>query len=69
VRRSQLLVIAGLDPAIQPPSPPVAAGVLDARVKPGHDNAGVDRIRDELAAMGIALKGNKDGTTTWEVAR
>jgi cysteinyl-tRNA synthetase len=25
-----------------------------------------DRIRDELAAMGIALKDNKDGTTTWE---
>jgi cysteinyl-tRNA synthetase len=28
-----------------------------------------DRIRDELAAMGIVLKDNKDGTTTWEVAR
>jgi cysteinyl-tRNA synthetase len=28
-----------------------------------------DRIRDELAAMGIALKDNKDGTTTWEVRR
>jgi cysteinyl-tRNA synthetase len=28
-----------------------------------------DRIRDELAAMGIALKDNKDGTTTWEVKR
>ena len=28
-----------------------------------------DRIRDELAAMGIALKDNKDGTTSWEVAR
>jgi cysteinyl-tRNA synthetase len=28
-----------------------------------------DRIRDELAAMGVALKDNKDGTTTWEVAR
>jgi cysteinyl-tRNA synthetase len=28
-----------------------------------------DRIRDELAAMGIALKDNKEGTTTWEVAR
>jgi cysteinyl-tRNA synthetase len=25
-----------------------------------------DRIRDELAAMGIALKDNKDGTTSWE---
>jgi cysteinyl-tRNA synthetase len=28
-----------------------------------------DRIRDELAAMGIRLKDNKDGTTTWEVVR
>ncbi|TLG73998.1 cysteine--tRNA ligase [Methylocystis sp. B8] len=28
-----------------------------------------DRIRDELAAMGIAVKDNKDGTTTWEVKR
>jgi cysteinyl-tRNA synthetase len=28
-----------------------------------------DRIRDELAAMGIALKDNKDGTTTWDVKR
>jgi cysteinyl-tRNA synthetase len=28
-----------------------------------------DRIRDELAAMGVALKDNKDGTTTWELAR
>jgi cysteinyl-tRNA synthetase len=26
-----------------------------------------DRIRDELAAMGIALKDNKDGTTTWDI--
>jgi cysteinyl-tRNA synthetase len=28
-----------------------------------------DRIRDELLAMGVALKDNKDGTTTWEVKR
>ena len=27
-----------------------------------------DRIRDELAAMGIAIKDSKEGTT-WEVAR
>jgi cysteinyl-tRNA synthetase len=26
-----------------------------------------DRIRDELDALGIALKDNKDGATTWEV--
>jgi cysteinyl-tRNA synthetase len=28
--------------------------------------AEADRIRDELDAMGIALKDNKDGTTSWE---
>jgi cysteinyl-tRNA synthetase len=28
-----------------------------------------DRIRDELAGMGIVIKDNKDGTTTWEVKR
>ena len=28
-----------------------------------------DRIRNELVAMGVKLKDNKDGTTTWEVAR
>jgi cysteinyl-tRNA synthetase len=28
-----------------------------------------DRLRDELAAMGIAIKDNKDGTTSWEVKR
>lgn len=28
-----------------------------------------DRIRDELAAMSVVVKDNKDGTTTWEVAR
>lgn len=28
-----------------------------------------DRIRDEIGAMGIALRDNKDGTTTWEPAR
>ena len=27
-----------------------------------------DRIRDELAAMGVAIKDSRDGTT-WEVAR
>ena len=27
-----------------------------------------DRIRDELAAMGIVLKDSKEGTT-WEIAR
>jgi cysteinyl-tRNA synthetase len=28
-----------------------------------------DRIRDELASMGVALKDNKDGTISWELKR
>lgn len=28
-----------------------------------------DEIRDELDAMGVTIKDNKDGTTTWEVKR
>jgi len=33
------------------------------------DWAESDRIRDELKAMGVVIKDNKDGTTTWEIAR
>lgn len=33
------------------------------------DWAASDRARDALAAMGVAVKDNKDGTTTWTVAR
>ncbi|CAA2100308.1 Cysteine--tRNA ligase [Methylobacterium bullatum] len=28
-----------------------------------------DRARDALAAMGVTVKDNKDGTTTWTVSR
>jgi cysteinyl-tRNA synthetase len=34
----------------------------------GKDFKESDRIRDELAAMGVVLKDSKDGTT-WEVKR
>ena len=40
---------------------------LDARA--GKNSGESDRIRDELADMGVALKDNKDGTTSWEVKR
>ncbi|MCC3244271.1 cysteine--tRNA ligase [Methylocystis sp. WRRC1] len=45
--------------------------LINARLaaRAAKDWAESDRIRDELAAMGIALKDNKDGTTTWEVKR
>jgi cysteinyl-tRNA synthetase len=28
-----------------------------------------DRLRDQLAALGVAIKDNKDGATTWELKR
>ncbi|WP_036294928.1 cysteine--tRNA ligase [Methylosinus sp. PW1] len=45
--------------------------LIDARLaaRAAKNWAESDRIRDELAAMGVALKDNKDGTTTWEVKR
>ncbi len=56
-------------------SPKVAAavdeakvnGLIDARLaaRKAKNWAEGDRIRDELAAMGIAIKDNKDGTTSW----
>jgi cysteinyl-tRNA synthetase len=39
-----------------------------ARARQAKNFAESDRIRDELAAMGIVLKDTKDGTT-WEIAR
>ncbi len=43
------------------------AARLDARA--AKDWKESDRIRDELAAMGVSIKDNKDGTTSWEVKR
>jgi cysteinyl-tRNA synthetase len=39
-----------------------------ARARANKNFAESDRIRDELAAMGVTLKDSKDGTT-WEIAR
>jgi cysteinyl-tRNA synthetase len=46
-------------------------GWIEARLaaRAAKNWAESDRIRDELAAMGVVLKDNKDGTTTWEVKR
>jgi len=38
------------------------------QARQAKDFAESDRIRDELAAMGVVLKDTKDGTT-WEIAR
>ena len=44
--------------------------LIDARnaARKAKDFKESDRIRDELAAMGVVLKDSKDGTT-WEIAR
>ncbi|MEO9166984.1 MAG: cysteine--tRNA ligase, partial [Aestuariivirga sp.] len=39
------------------------------QARKAKDWAESDRIRDELDAMGVSIKDNKDGTTTWEVKR
>jgi cysteinyl-tRNA synthetase len=46
------------------------SSLIDARniARRAKDFAESDRIRDELAAMGVVLKDTKDGTT-WEIAR
>jgi cysteinyl-tRNA synthetase len=46
------------------------ANLIDARnaARKAKDFKESDRIRDELAAMGVVLKDSKDGTT-WEIAR
>jgi cysteinyl-tRNA synthetase len=46
------------------------AGLIDARsaARKAKDFRESDRIRDELAAMGVVLKDSKEGTT-WEIAR
>ncbi|MFO1114634.1 MAG: cysteine--tRNA ligase [Beijerinckiaceae bacterium] len=73
------LDLVGIDPSsFAPKAAPVDAGLaakvealiaarLDARK--AKNWAESDRIRDELARLGIVLKDNKDGTTTWEVKR
>ena len=56
------------------PAPALAPEEIDRRIaarlaaRKAKNFAEADRIRDELAALGIVLKDSKDGTT-WEVAR
>ncbi|SCX94309.1 cysteine--tRNA ligase [Microvirga guangxiensis] len=51
--------------------PAVVEGLIAARkeARASKNWAESDRIRDELAALNVVVKDNKDGTTTWEVAR
>ena len=45
--------------------------LIAARVAARADKnwAESDRLRDEIVALGVVIMDNKDGTTTWEVAR
>ncbi|MEZ0171683.1 cysteine--tRNA ligase [Microvirga sp. TS319] len=51
--------------------PAVVEGLIAARkaARAAKNWPESDRIRDELAALNVVVKDNKDGTTTWEVAR
>src|SRR6202046_4533526 len=40
-----------------------------AQARAARDWAESDRLRDRLAALGVAIKDNKDGATTWELKR
>ncbi|MFK8252004.1 cysteine--tRNA ligase [Ancylobacter terrae] len=56
------------------PTLALPADEIEARIaerieaRRARDWATSDRIRDELLALGVALKDNKDGTTSWEPA-
>jgi cysteinyl-tRNA synthetase len=60
--------------AARAPAPALPVEEIDRRIaarlsaRKARDFAEADRIRDELAALGVVLKDSKDGTT-WEVAR
>ncbi|MGJ0508594.1 MAG: cysteine--tRNA ligase [Methylocystis sp.] len=56
-----------VDPALKETVDSLISARLAARA--AKNWAESDRIRDELAAMGVALKDNKDGTTSWEMKR
>lgn len=49
----------------------VIAGLIAERLaaRKARDFKRADQIREELAAQGIVLMDNKDGTTSWEVSR
>lgn len=63
-RENAQVAAAGVDVAA------VEALIAERRAaRAAKDWAASDRARDALAALGVAVKDNKDGTTTWTVAR
>jgi cysteinyl-tRNA synthetase len=63
-RQAAALSEAEIDPAM------IGAIVAErAAARAAKNWAESDRLRDELAALGVAIKDNKDGTTSWEPKR
>ncbi|WP_039903663.1 cysteine--tRNA ligase [Methylobacterium sp. GXF4] len=63
-REQDQVAAAGIDVAA------VEALIAERRAaRAAKDWAASDRARDALAAMGVSVKDNKDGTSTWTVAR
>lgn len=66
------LALLGIEPnspaADAPPLAPEAEALLGRRreARASKNWAESDRLRDALAGLGVAVKDNKDGTTTWE---
>jgi cysteinyl-tRNA synthetase len=62
--REDIVTADGLDAA-------TIKGLIERRrmARAARDFSQADKLRDELAALGVAIKDNKDGTTTWEPKR
>jgi len=55
--------------AIDPALEDQIVGLIEARLaaRQAKNWPESDRLRDALAALGVAIKDNKDGTTSWEM--
>jgi cysteinyl-tRNA synthetase len=63
--RNQSSVVSDLLKALGPEVEELVAARIEARNAKNWVES--DRIRDELAALGVVIKDNKDGTTSWEI--
>jgi cysteinyl-tRNA synthetase len=65
-RSGDFTLVRGNQDALKQKIEGLVAKRVAARVQKNWEES--DRIRDELAAMGVVLKDSKEGTT-WEIAR
>jgi cysteinyl-tRNA synthetase len=71
------LAFLGIEPIVEEAIPlsAEASAEVEARIearrgaRERRDWRESDRLRDELLAMGVVVKDNKDGTTSWEMKR